>query len=71
MSLKPSLIEAVPSEIIRVARPAFPKGNLYISIRNELGTLFEDTDFTALADEISILTSNGRSPKNLLTISYK
>lgn len=46
MSLKPSLIEAVPSETIRVARAAFPKGNLYISIREELGTLFEDADFT-------------------------
>lgn len=48
MSLKPSLIEDVPSETIRVARAAFPKGNLYISIRNELGTLFEDADFTTL-----------------------
>lgn len=48
MSLKPSLIEAIPSETIRVARAAFPKGNLYISIREELGTLFEDADFTTL-----------------------
>jgi hypothetical protein len=29
MSLKLSLIEAIPSETIRVARAAFPKGNLY------------------------------------------
>lgn len=48
MSLKPSLIEDVPPETIRVARAAFPKGNLYISIRDELGTLFEDADFTTL-----------------------
>lgn len=48
MSLKPSLIEAVPSGTIRVARAAFPKGNLYISMRDELGVLFEDADFAEL-----------------------
>lgn len=48
MSLKPSLIESVPKETARIARAAFPKGNLYISMRDELGTLFEDADFTAL-----------------------
>jgi len=48
MSLKPSVIDPVPLETVRIARAAFPKGNLYISIRNELGTLFEDTDFTTL-----------------------
>jgi len=42
MSLKPSLIEAVPSETVRIARAAFPKGNLYLSMRDELGVLFED-----------------------------
>ena len=48
MSLKPSGIEPVPEQTGRVARAAFPKGNLYISIRDELGTLFEDADFTTL-----------------------
>lgn len=48
MSLKPSLIEAVPSETVRVARAAFPKGNLYLSMRDELGVLFEDADFAEL-----------------------
>lgn len=48
MSLKPSTVEAVPSETRRVARAAFPKGNLYISIRDELGILFEDADFASL-----------------------
>jgi transposase len=48
MSLKPSLIEAVPSETIRVARAAFPKGNLYLAMRDELGVLFEDADFAEL-----------------------
>jgi transposase len=48
MSLKPSVIEPVPEQTERVARAAFPKGNLYISIRDQLGTLFEDADFTSL-----------------------
>lgn len=48
MSLKPSVIEPIPLETVRVAQAAFPKGNLYISIRNELGTLFEDADFATL-----------------------
>ncbi len=48
MSLKPSAIEPVPAETARIARAAFPKGNLYLSIRDQLGTLFEDTDFTNL-----------------------
>lgn len=48
MSLKPSLIEAVPFETVRIARAAFPKGNLYLSMRDELGVLFEDADFATL-----------------------
>lgn len=48
MSLKPSIIDPIPEETIRVARAAFPKGNLYLSMRDEFGTLFEDADFTAL-----------------------
>ncbi len=34
MSLKPTLIEAVPADTARVARAAFPKGNLYLAIRD-------------------------------------
>jgi transposase len=48
MSLKPSVVEPVPRATARVARAAFPKGNLYISMRDKLGTLFEDVDFTEL-----------------------
>ena len=48
MSLKPSIIEPVPEQTVLVARAAFPKGNLYLSMRDELGTLFEDQDFIEL-----------------------
>lgn len=48
MSLKPSVVEPVPKQTARVARAAFPKGNLYLSMRDKLGALFQDVDFTAL-----------------------
>src|SRR5688572_22845942 len=48
MSLKLSIIEPVPEETTRIARAAFPKGNLYISMRDELGIAFSDADFEGL-----------------------
>jgi hypothetical protein len=48
MSLKPSIIDPIPKDTVRVAHAAFPKGNLYLKMRDEFGTLFEDADFTAL-----------------------
>ncbi len=47
MSLQLSVIEPVPEETVRIARAAFPKGNLYLSMRDVLGTLFHDLDFAA------------------------
>ena len=48
MSLQPQLIGPVPEETVRVARAAFPKGNLYITLRDEIGTLYSDIDFATL-----------------------
>ena len=48
MSLKPSRVAPVPELTARVAHAAFPKGNLYLAIRDELGTLFEDDQFSDL-----------------------
>jgi transposase len=48
MSLKPSVVAPVPKATARVLEPAFPKGNLYLSMRENLGTLFEDVDFIDL-----------------------
>ena len=48
MSLSPSVIQPVPDQTVLVARAAFPKGNLYLSMRDELGTLFDDRDFAEL-----------------------
>lgn len=42
MSLQPKLIKPVPKETEQVAKAAFPKGNLYLTIRDELGTIYTD-----------------------------
>ncbi|MFE7897871.1 transposase [Streptomyces sp. NPDC057424] len=48
MSLHARKIDGVPEETARVVRAAFPKGSLTMRIRDELGELFSDADFTAL-----------------------
>ena len=48
MSLRPSPIQPVPEATARVAKAAFRKGNPLLSLRDELGVLFADADFTDL-----------------------
>jgi len=48
MSLHPHIIEPVPEETARVARAAFPKGNPYMTLRDALGTIFQDENFAVL-----------------------
>ena len=48
MSLRPQPIEPVPEDTARIARAAFPKGNPYLTLRDQLGTIFQDEDFAAL-----------------------
>jgi transposase len=48
MSLKPSPIPPVPPETARVAQAAFPKGNIYMQLRERIGTIVQDEDFIAL-----------------------
>ena len=45
MSLKPAPERAVPEETHRVAKAAFPKGNVYLWMRDELGELYADNLF--------------------------
>jgi transposase len=47
MSLRPHALESVPEETARVARAAFPKGHPYLTLRDALGTIFQDDDFAA------------------------
>jgi transposase len=48
MSLHPEAIEPVPEETARIARAAFPKGNLCLRLRDTLGTIYTDEFFADL-----------------------
>ena len=48
MSLPQPTDWTIPDETLRVARAAFPKGQLYLTFRDALGTIFQDEDFAAL-----------------------
>jgi Transposase domain (DUF772) len=48
MSMHPQAISPIPEETVRVARAAFPRGNPYMTMRDQLGPLYDDQDFAAL-----------------------
>jgi transposase len=48
MSLKPQAVCPVPQETARVARAAYPKGNMYMQMRDVLGSIYTDEDFADL-----------------------
>ena len=48
MSLRPESMEPVPEQTTRVAHSAFPKGNPYLTLRDQLGGIFQDDDFADL-----------------------
>jgi transposase len=48
MSLRPEEIPPVPEETRRIAQAAFPHGNVYMRMRDELGTLYDDQLFARL-----------------------
>jgi uncharacterized protein YciW len=48
MSIQPQDTYAIPEDTRRVAHAAFPKGNLYMRMRDELGELYHDQQFAEL-----------------------
>ena len=52
----------IPEETVRVAKAAFPKGNPYMKMRDELGVLYQDSDF---ADLFPTTGQSGLSPGQL------
>src|SRR5262245_43879917 len=48
MPMHPRSVEPVPEETARIARAAFPKGNSYLRLRDELGSLYTDEAFADL-----------------------
>jgi transposase len=65
MSVHLHPIRPVPEETARVARLAFPKGNRYMTMRDEIGTLYTDNDFAKL---FSALGQPAISPGQLALI---
>jgi transposase len=48
MTLQPQHEFSIPEETARVARAAYPKGNIYIKMRDALGTIYQDESFAHL-----------------------
>lgn len=48
MLLNAEIIPDIPENTVRVAKAAFPKGNIYMKMRDELGAFYQDSDFTDL-----------------------
>ena len=66
MSLHPKPIPPVPEETKRVALAAFAKGNIYLQIRDSLGSIYLDQDFS---DLFSVKGQPAQSPWRLALIS--
>src|SRR4029450_10537711 len=48
MSLHPQATYPIPEDTQRVARAAFPRGNIYMQVADRLGTLYHDVQLFAL-----------------------
>src|SRR5579885_1212977 len=48
MTLHPQHEFSIPEETTRVARSAYPQGNLYMKMRDALGTIYQDESFAHL-----------------------
>jgi len=48
MTLRPQPVPPVPEATVAAVQAAFPQGNLYVALRAECGTLYEDQLFADL-----------------------
>lgn len=48
MSPKPQELGPIPEETARIAHAAYPKGNVWMQMRDELGTIYQDEAFACL-----------------------
>lgn len=48
MTLRPQPLPPVPEATVAAVQAAFPKGNLYVDLRAEFGTLYDDQLFADL-----------------------
>ncbi len=64
--LRPLSIPLVPKETARVAQAAFLKGNRYLTLRDELGTIFNDEMFAHLFPKVG---QPGEAPWRLALVT--
>jgi transposase len=48
MSLKSLPIPPIPEEVVRIAHAVFPRGNVFMQVRDALGTIYTDEAFADL-----------------------
>src|SRR5512142_1141873 len=48
MSLQRKSLPVIPPETVQVAKAAFPSGNIYMQMRDELGNIYEDELFASV-----------------------
>jgi transposase len=48
MSLRAPLVYLIPEQTVEVARAAFPKGNPYMRMRDQLGPIYTNPEFAHL-----------------------
>lgn len=65
MSMQPRNVFAVPETTAAVARACFPKGNAYLTLRDELGILYQDHEFAEL---FSTVGQPALAPGNLVLV---
>jgi transposase len=51
MSMKPQAIPEIPLETVRIVRAVFPKGNIYVFLRDTLGSIYQDELFADVYPE--------------------
>ncbi len=52
MSLQRSSGPSIPPETVLVAKAAFPQGNVYMQMRDELGSIYDDALFASVYAEV-------------------
>jgi transposase len=52
MSLQRSSVPSIPPETVLVAKAAFPSGNVYMQMRDELGSIYDDELFASVYAEV-------------------
>lgn len=66
MSMRPVLWPEVPEQTAVVARASFPQGSLAMRLRDDLGPIFQDTDF---AGAFGVRGKPGISPAMLMLVT--